>query len=96
MLFSCESKEEVAPPADEETMLFLLRDMIIAEAYLSLLKQDKRDSMRSELRLALKNEYDSTQVNWDELENYLEQNQEKSLELHDQVRTEIKKLEIYF
>ncbi|NBB88477.1 MAG: hypothetical protein GVX96_01640 [Bacteroidetes bacterium] len=52
--------------------------------------------MKSELRLALKNEYDSTQVNWDQLENYLEQNQKKSLELHDQVRTEIKKLEIYF
>lgn len=96
LLFSCTSEKEVGPPADEETMLFLLRDMIIAEAYLSLLKQGKRDSMKSELKLALKNEYDSTEVNWDEIEKYLEQNQEKSLELHDQVRTEIKKLEIYF
>ena len=96
IIFSCEKKEKIVPPADEETMLFVIRDMIITEAYLSLLKEEERDSVKSELNLALKREYDSTEVNWDEIKNYLEQNPDKSLELHDKVRSEIKNLEINF
>lgn len=92
LIFSC--KEEVKdPPADRETMLFILRDMVLIEASVSLLKQDERDSVKTELKKELFSSYGWSESQLEELKTYLSENPEMSLELHDEVRTEIKRLE---
>ncbi|NBB88902.1 MAG: hypothetical protein GVX96_03820 [Bacteroidetes bacterium] len=92
MLFGC-AEEENEPPTDEKTMLFVLRDMMLIESRVSLLKDEVRDSVKSELNVVLLQQYNWTEEDLEAFETYLSQHPELSVKLHDQVRSELKKLE---
>lgn len=91
-LFSCEEKVS-EPPAEKEIMLYILRDMVLIESHISLLKEADRDSVKTELSGELLSTYDWNANQLDEFKTYLSENPEVSLELHDEVRSELKKLE---
>ncbi len=90
--FSCR-EEPVKPPAEKETMLYILRDMMLIESYISILKEADRDSVKTELSKDLLSNYDWNESQLEDFKMYLSKNPEVSLEMHDEVRTEIKKLE---
>lgn len=91
-LFSC--KEKVSEPPDErETMLYILRDMVLIESHISLLKEADRDSVKARLSEELLSTYDWNSTQLEDFKTYLSENPEVSLELHDEVRSELKKLE---
>jgi len=92
IVFSCR-KEPIGPPAEKETMLFVLRDMMLIESYISLLKEEDRDSVKTELSKDLLSNYGWNESQLKDFKMYLSNNPEVSLEMHDEVRTEIKKLE---
>jgi len=74
-------------------MLFVLRDMMLIESYISLLKEEDRDSVKTELSKDLLSNYGWNESQLKDFKMYLSNNPEVSLEMHDEVRTEIKKLE---
>lgn len=94
LFFALACKEQkISAPSDRETMVMVLRDMMIIESQVSMQKEEVRDSVKMELQSALKAEYNWTESDLDQFAAYLSQHPEESLELHDEVRLEVKELE---
>ncbi len=89
---ACED-QKVSAPADRETMVLVLRDMMIIESQLSMEKEEARDSVKRVLQSELKAEYSWTERDLERFEVYLSKYPEESLELHDEVRLALKGLE---
>ncbi len=92
VVFACE-KEVIEPPATRDNMLFVLRDMILIESQISLLKDEVKDSVKLELKNQLLEQYNWDDAQLETFKAYLANHPDISLELHDEVRSELKQLE---
>ena len=89
---SC-TDSKIEPPFNDQRTVDLLADMIIIEASLSGIQNEKRDSLKNALTSVLMDNHDADMQDLQQLSRYLEQNPEKSLEYHDKARNKIDEIQ---